>query len=167
MAGTSPAAAVDAAKLAGRTESRGNLADQVASNVKLYQGLDGEHRMTLELNPHGLGMVAIDLTVDGSTVHLRMTTEHASTGELLRSALDGLRSSLSDGGFTSSSFDVNQQARHQAGSDTNRQTGQQAQGGPRSNLPSASSGRVDPRTRLSTLAASSLAAGQSRVDIQL
>ena len=85
-----------------------DVKDQVITAIKRFEGIDGAHHISLELNPNGLGSVAVELTVEGTTVHLHMTAQHASTGELLRSALDSLRTSLTDGGFTAGSFDVGQ-----------------------------------------------------------
>ena len=167
---TARSGSVEAPAHLSRPDLPRNVSDQVITAVKRYEGTDGEHRMSLELNPRGLGMVAIDLTIEGSTVHLHMTAEHASTGELLRSALDGLRTSLADGGFTSGSLDVNHQAGRQAMAD--QQQGNQPQN-PQSRLPRGvtrdNSGQsvIDARSRTGDNPLPAAAGGRTRVDLQL
>ena len=153
-----------------RPDLRSNVRDQVITAVKHYEGIDGQHRMSLELNPRGLGMVAIDLTVEGSTVHLHMTAEHASTGELLRSALDGLRTSLADGGFTSGSLDVNHQAGRQTTADQQqRSQPQNPQSRQSRDTSRDNSGQsaIDARSRAGDGPLHASAGGRTRVDLQL
>ena len=167
---TTRSTSVEAPVDVSRPDLRSNVRDQVITAVKHYEGIDGQHRMSLELNPRGLGMVAIDLTVEGSTVHLRMTAEHASTGELLRSALDGLRTSLADGGFTSGSLDVNHQAGRQATADQQqRSQAQNPQSRQSRDTSRDSSGQsaIDARSRAGDSPLHASAGGRTRVDLQL
>ena len=120
-AGRSPAPIPTAGVAAASIASPCELADQLVTSAHRFRGVDGSHQMSLELNPTDLGSVSIRLTVEGSTISMQMNAERAATGDLLRSSLAELRSSLSNGGLTAGNLSVGQHSMSNGA-----QTGQQS-----------------------------------------
>ena len=82
------------------------FSEQLVSVVQPLRGHDGVHHLSLEMSPAELGVVGLDVTIDGSTVHLRMSAVRPETSRLLTAALEELRSSLSAGGLSAGQLDV-------------------------------------------------------------
>ena len=120
-AGRSPALVATGGVAAVSIASPRELADQLVTSAHRFRGVEGSHQMNLELNPADLGSVSIRLTVEGSTISMQMNAERAATGDLLRSSLAELRSSLSSGGFTTGTLSVGQHSLSNGA-----QTGQQS-----------------------------------------
>ena len=146
------------------------LADQLVTSAHRFRGIDGSHQMSLELNPVDLGSVSIRLTVEGSTISMQMNTERAATGDLLRSSLAELRSSLSNGGFTAGNLSVGHHSMSNGA-----QTGQQSPHpdfAKDSSAPSTSTEGMDARSnsaaqRLRAVSNRTGGSHASRLDVQL
>ncbi len=83
-------------------------------------GVDGTQHIRLEMHPGDLGAVAVEVTIEGGTVHVAMIAERGETKDLLRSSVGELRSSLVAAGFAAGRVDI------QSGLSENR-FGQQAE----------------------------------------
>ena len=107
------------------------VSDRVVTMAERVRSIDGLHRFRLEMHPGDLGAVAVELTVDGGTVHVEMVAEHVATGELLRQGFGELRTSLEAVGLQAGRLDV--------GADPGRQFGDTGGGFTRQSSPGASS----------------------------
>lgn len=72
----------------------------------LTSGAEGDHEITVQLRPEGLGEVRIALTIHNGRIELRLDTELRQTRELMRDAMADLRRDLETIGFDSASVDV-------------------------------------------------------------
>jgi flagellar hook-length control protein FliK len=72
----------------------------------MKQGPDGNHEITVELRPEGLGQVRIEVSLHAGRIELRLDTEARHTRELMRDAIADLRRELETVGFDSVSVDV-------------------------------------------------------------
>ncbi len=86
--------------------SSADLSDRIVTVAQRVRTTDGTHRFQLEMHPGDLGAVAVDLTIDGTTVHVAMSAERAATTEILRAALSELRTSLTAVGLHAGQLDV-------------------------------------------------------------
>jgi hypothetical protein len=71
----------------------------VSAVVPLHGRGDGRHEVTLELRPHDLGTIRVEVSVEQQTVHLTLHAAEPATGRLLSAALADLRSALADAGL--------------------------------------------------------------------
>ncbi|MEW6476507.1 MAG: flagellar hook-length control protein FliK [Actinomycetota bacterium] len=75
--------------------------DQIVSAVVPLHGRgDGRHEVTLELRPHHLGSIRVEVSVEHQTVHLILHAAEPATSRLLSAALPELRAALADAGLT-------------------------------------------------------------------
>ena len=79
----------------------------VAVMRPLQRTPDGSYRIRIELRPPELGRVDMRVEVKDGVVHASIHAEHAETADLVRNALDDLRSRLNAEGVRAGSLEVN------------------------------------------------------------
>jgi flagellar hook-length control protein FliK len=67
---------------------------------------DGSYRLRLELSPPDLGRVDLHVELRDGVMHASIRAEHARTAELVRNALDDLRSQLDADGVRAGDLNV-------------------------------------------------------------
>jgi hypothetical protein len=74
---------------------------QIVQAVRGLRLRNGVHELRLELRPHDLGHITVDVTVDSGVVHVTMRAELADTNDLLRRNLPELKAAFTDAGVAS------------------------------------------------------------------
>lgn len=69
-------------------------------------GVDGTHRLTVDLTPAELGPVRLTVALRGGEMHLLLAGHTEATREALRAALPDLRRLVEAAGLTAGAFDV-------------------------------------------------------------
>jgi flagellar hook-length control protein FliK len=67
---------------------------------------DGSYQVNIRLQPEELGVVHVELHMEGSTVNVSLHADGDATRDLLRQNLGQLRQQLESGGLTTGRFDV-------------------------------------------------------------
>ncbi len=67
---------------------------------------DGSYQVSIRLQPEELGMVHVELHLEGSTVNVSLHADGDATRDMLRQNLGQLRQQLESGGLTTGHFDV-------------------------------------------------------------
>ena len=78
---------------------RAAVAEQLVAVVRPLTDGDGTHSLTVDLHPMDLGRVRLEITVEGTTVHIAMHAEHGATSALLHESLPELHRSLDEAGL--------------------------------------------------------------------
>jgi hypothetical protein len=102
------------------------VAEQIAARVtSLELGEDGRYEMSVDLHPAELGAVAVDVVVDGGTVHVTVRADEPAATALLRDALDDLRRDLAAGGLDVGDLSARDRRTHdeRSGHDERRDAG--------------------------------------------
>ena len=86
-------------------------AEPVASQLATVLGPaarqpDGSYQVTIRLQPEELGVVHVELHLEGSTVNVSLHADGDATRDMLRQNLGQLRQQLASGGLTTGRFDV-------------------------------------------------------------
>ena len=84
----------------------GEASQQIVRAAQRAQAVGGTQHMRLEMHPGDLGAVAVEVTIEGGTVHVAMVAERGETKDLLRSSIGELRSSLVAAGFSAGRVDI-------------------------------------------------------------
>ena len=95
---TSAARAMAADEPAAPEHVRPAVVEQVATRLGELRR-EGQHEITMRLDPPELGGVTIDARLDGGRLTVHIRAEHGATQELLADALPRLRESLAQQGF--------------------------------------------------------------------
>jgi flagellar hook-length control protein FliK len=85
---------------------------------------DGSYQVSIRLQPEDLGVVHVELRLEGGTVNVSMHADGDATRDMLRQNLGQLRQQLADSGLTTGHFDVS------GGSDSHWSPGQQQNANP-------------------------------------
>jgi flagellar hook-length control protein FliK len=81
--------------------------DQLVAVLRpLRHKINGHYDLSVELHPAELGQVRLDVSYDGSAVHVTMHAENAATSQLLQEHLAELRSSLEQAGVNAGSLSM-------------------------------------------------------------
>ncbi len=84
--------------------------DQLAAVIRpLQRSADGNYQLRIEMRPAELGRVDIRVEMRDGVLHASIHTEHQQTADLVRNALDDLRSKLDADGMRSGQFTVDSQ----------------------------------------------------------
>jgi flagellar hook-length control protein FliK len=67
---------------------------------------DGSYQVNIRLQPEELGVVHVELHMEGSTVNVSLHADGDATRDMLRQNLGQLRQQLESGGLTTGRFDV-------------------------------------------------------------
>jgi hypothetical protein len=67
---------------------------------------DGSYQVNIRLQPEELGLVHVELHLEGSTVNVSLHADGDATRDMLRQNLGQLRQQLASGGLTTGRFDV-------------------------------------------------------------
>jgi flagellar hook-length control protein FliK len=67
---------------------------------------DGSYQVSIRLQPEELGLVHVELHLEGSTVNVSLHADGDATRDMLRQNLGQLRQQLAGGGLTTGRFDV-------------------------------------------------------------
>ena len=67
---------------------------------------DGSYQVNIRLQPEELGVVHVELHLEGSTVNVSLHADGDATRDMLRQNLGQLRQQLESGGLTTGRFDV-------------------------------------------------------------
>jgi len=67
---------------------------------------DGTYQVNIRLQPENLGVVHVQLQLQGGTVNVSLQAEGDATRDTLRQNLDQLRQQLADSGLSTGRFDV-------------------------------------------------------------
>jgi flagellar hook-length control protein FliK len=67
---------------------------------------DGSYQVVIRLQPEELGVVHVELRLEGSTVNVSLHADGDATRDMLRQNLGQLRQQLASGGLTTGHFDV-------------------------------------------------------------
>jgi flagellar hook-length control protein FliK len=67
---------------------------------------DGSYQVNIRLQPEELGLVHVELHLEGSTVNVSLHADGGATRDMLRQNLGQLRQQLASGGLTTGRFDV-------------------------------------------------------------
>jgi flagellar hook-length control protein FliK len=109
-------------------------ASQVAMHlIPLRKGPDGVHRMTIHLNPDGLGPITVVAQVRHGDISVQLAGVTEAGREALAAGLQDLRKDLLDSGFGKCSLDLKQDAPGQ-GQGQGRPDGQAPTGQPGGDL---------------------------------
>jgi len=85
-------------------------AEQLAAVIRpLPKSPDGSYQIKIEMRPPELGRVDMRVEMRDGVVHASIHTERSDTADLVRSALDDLRSRLDSDGLRSGQFTVDSQ----------------------------------------------------------
>jgi flagellar hook-length control protein FliK len=83
------------------------LATQIVERIsELRHREDGDHELTLQLEPADLGRIELRVRLEGGVVHVHVGAHESSTTDVVRRALPQLRDALHDAGLTTGSLDV-------------------------------------------------------------
>jgi hypothetical protein len=84
-----------------------DLAAQLAEPLgQLDVRVDGDHEVTVRLDPVELGPVALRVRVEGGAVHVHLDAARPDTGHLLAQALPELRHALESAGIAAGAFQL-------------------------------------------------------------
>jgi flagellar hook-length control protein FliK len=72
----------------------------------LHRGPDGTYQLRIEMRPPELGRVDLRVEMKDGVLHAAIHTEHSETADLVRAALDDLRSRLDADGVRSGQLTV-------------------------------------------------------------
>ena len=93
--------------------------DQLAAVIRpLQRSADGNYQLRIEMRPAELGRVDMRVEMRDGVLHASIHTEHAQTADLVRAALDDLRSKLDADGMRSGQFTVDSQGAGSSGRDS-------------------------------------------------
>jgi flagellar hook-length control protein FliK len=91
-------------------------ADQLAQVMRpLQRNADGSYQIKIELRPPELGRVEMRVELRDGVMHASIHAEHAHTEELVRNALDDLRSQLQNDGVNAGRLTVGDQRTNERG----------------------------------------------------
>jgi flagellar hook-length control protein FliK len=89
------------------TPARTAVNDQLVSVLRpLRHKINGHYDLSVELHPAELGQVRLDVSFDGTAVHVTMHAENPATSQLLQEHLAELRSSLEQAGVNAGSLSM-------------------------------------------------------------